>query len=253
MLSLMDTDASANETACKHLLVSGNAEYPPLLWQSPGNPDELVGAVPALLKEILQPLGVTADIRHIGSWARVLRHAETGRLDMVAGAFMTRERFQFMDYMLPPIVQLPTAVWVPKGKEFLYRHWPDLRGKVGSTVIGNSFGQRFDQYAQENLHLEYVRSIDQSFAMASARRIDYVLYEKLQGQVALARDRKADEFTALDTPISQEGLFFTFSKKSPCNTFEFREKVADRLYQLVNSGRVDELVSEYTDRYVTGG
>eukprot|EP00163_Fabomonas_tropica_P013086 TRINITY_DN2453_c0_g1_i2.p4 TRINITY_DN2453_c0_g1~~TRINITY_DN2453_c0_g1_i2.p4 ORF type:complete len:173 (+),score=16.87 TRINITY_DN2453_c0_g1_i2:2790-3308(+) len=171
---------------------------------------------------------------------------------MVAGAFITRERFQFMDYMLPPVIQLPTAVWVPKGKEFLYRHWPDLRGRVGSTVIGNSFGQRFDQYARDNLHLEYVRSIDQSFAMARVGRIDYVLYEKLQGEAMLERAKKAHEFTALNVPISQEGLFFTFSKKSPCNTFEFREKVADRLYQLVNSGRVDELVSEYTGRYVDG-
>ncbi|KEF33155.1 Extracellular solute-binding protein, family 3 precursor [Marinobacter nitratireducens] len=241
--------AFATQDECKSLIVSGNPEYPPLLWPDPDNPEELIGVVPALLHEILTPMGVTPHIQNVGSWARVQHLARTGTIDMVAGAFMTKERFGYMDYILPPIIHLPTAIWVPRGKEFLYRHWPDLIGKTGSTLIGNSFGQRFDAYAEENLNIEHVRSIDQSFAMAAAERIDYVLYEQLQGQVKLAREGKADQFVPLEKPISREGLFFTFPKKSPCNHAAFRERVADRLYKLVNNGRVEELVTEYTERY----
>lgn len=242
--------ARANPLPCDNLLVSGNSEYPPLLWRNPDKPDELIGVVPALLQEILTPLGVDAQIRHIGSWARVQRLARNGDIDMVAGAFMTRERFQYMDYILPPILHLPTAIWVPKGQAFLYRHWPDLQNRVGSTLIGNSFGQNFDKYAEENLSIEAVRSIDQSFLMANAGRVDYVLYELLQGQVKLAREGRANQFEALDKPISTEGLFFTFPKKSQCNSFDFRELVADGLYTLINNGRINELVEEYTARYI---
>ncbi len=252
LLGLWSKPASAGEPPCRDLLVSGNSEYPPLLWRDPDNNEELIGAVPALLQEILAPLGVRAEILNIGSWARVQRLAEDGELDMVAGAFMTRERFQYMDYILPPILYLPTAIWVPKGEAFLYRHWPDLQGKVGSTVIGNSFGNNFDRYAQDNLTIETVRSIEQSFLMAKAGRIDYVLYELLQGQVKLARDGLGEAFEALDKSVSTEGLFFTFPKKSLCNSFEFREQVADRLFDLVQSGRVRDLVNEYTARYVEG-
>lgn len=251
MLSV-SAQAQTSTSPCTRLLVSGNSEYPPLLWRDPDNPEQLTGVVPALLKEILQPLGVSADIRHFGSWARVQRLARDGDLDMVAGAFMTRERFGYMDYILPPIIQLPTAIWVPKGQAFLYRHWPDLLGKTGSTLIGNSFGQNFDRYARENLTIDAVRSIDQSFLMAEAGRIDYVLYELLQGQVKLAREGKSEAFEALAKPISTEGLFFTFPKASACNSFELREQVAERLYELVTRGRVTELLDDYTARYIAG-
>jgi len=249
LLVLMLSTASA-ENRCKTLVVSGNPEYPPLLWQDRDAPDTLIGVVPALLKEIVEPMGIIVEVRHVGSWARVQHLARAGELDMVAGAFMTTERFGYMDYILPPILQLPTSVWVPAGQEFLYRHWPDLLGKTGSTLIGNSFGQNFDRYAEENLNIVPVRSIRQSFLMAQAKRVDYVLYEKLQGQAKLAREGKAGQFTALDPPVSSEGLFFTFPKQSPCNNYDFREAVADTLYKLVQSGRVEELIAEYNDLYV---
>jgi len=139
----------------------------------------------------------------------------------------------------------------PIDQVFEYRHWPDLKGKHGSTLINNSFGQGFDLYAENNLQIVSVRTIEQSFEMALAGRVDYVLYEQLQGQVKLQHLGLADKFVALAVPISNEGLFFTFSKNSPCNTYEFRERIADRLYTLINSGRLDELVREYTARYMS--
>lgn len=248
------TRASASaEGHCKTLFVSGNSEYPPLLWRDSKNPEYLTGVVPTLLKEIVEPMGLKANIRYIGSWARVQHMARSGDLDMVAGAFMTSERFGYMNYILPPILQLPTAVWVPADKSFVYRHWPDLLGKTGTTLIGNSFGQNFDRYAEENLSIVPVRSISQSFAMAEVGRADYVLYERLQGEAKLAREGREHLFRALETPVSSEGLFYTFSKSSPCNTFALREAVADRLYKLVQAGRVEELLDKYTERYVNGG
>lgn len=168
---------------------------------------------------------------------------------MVAAAFITSERIGYMDYLLPPMTHLPTAVWVPKGREFVYRHWPDLAGKRGSTLINKSFGQNFDRYAQQNLRIEGVRSIEQSFQMALADRVDYVLYEVLQGDVKLEYMGIAGEFVPLQPPVSREGLFFTFSKASPCNSFELRELIAEALYELVNSGRVNELIRQYKAIY----
>ena len=222
---------------CNTLTVSGNPEYPPLLWRDEQHPGFLTGAVPALLKENTEPLGVNVVVKDIGSWARVRRMARQGEIDMVAAAFITSERIGYMDYLLPPMTHLPTAVWVPKGREFVYRHWPDLAGKRGSTLINKSFGQNFDRYAQQNLRIEGVRSIEQSFQMALADRVDYVLYEVLQGDVKLEYMGIAGEFVPLQPPVSREGLFFTFSKASPCNSFELRELIAEALYELVNSGR----------------
>ncbi|KPQ30538.1 MAG: polar amino acid transport system substrate-binding protein [Marinobacter excellens HL-55] len=235
---------------CDTLVVSGNPEYPPLLWQSDQAPGQLIGAVPAFLREIVAPLGIDVEVRDKGSWARVQRLAQLGEIDLVAGAFMTSERIGYMDYVVPPMMHLPTNVWVPKDRPFVYRHWPDLKGKQGGTLINNSFGQRFDQYAVENLMIDGVRSIDQSFLMALAERVDYVLYEKLQGRVKLGRLGLADQFVALDPPVSREGLFFAFPKRSSCNSVAFREAFMERLTLLSEQKRLDTLIEEYTVRYV---
>lgn len=249
VLAMSAVTQASPDTQCKSLTVSGNPDYPPLLWRSAEDQDVLVGAVPALLREIVEPLGLGVVVRDLGSWARVQRMARKGDVDLVAGAFITSERIGYMDYLLPPITHLPTAVWVPKGGEFVYRHWPDLLGKRGSTLINNSFGQNFDRYAEENLRIEGVRTIEQSFKMALAGRVDYVLYELLQGQVKLLDLGVAGQFEALEPPLSKEGLFFTFSKASRCNTFELREAIADRLYDMVSSGRASQLIRNYTRLY----
>lgn len=186
----------------------------------------------------------------MGSWARVQRLAQLGEIDLVAGAFITSERIGYMDYVLPPMTHLPTNVWVPRDRPFVYRHWPDLEGKRGGTLINNSFGQRFDQFAVENLMIEGVRSIDQSFLMALAGRVDYVLYEQLQGWVKLGRLGLADQFVALDPPVSSEGLYFAFPKRSSCNSVAFREAFMERLTFLSEQKRLETLIEEYTVRYV---
>lgn len=235
--------------ACDTLVVSGNPEYPPLLWQSDRAPGLLTGAVVAFLREVVEPLGVEVQVRDKGSWARVQRLAELGEIDLVAGVFMTSERIGYMDYVVPAMAHLPTMVWVPKSRSFLYRHWPDLQGKQGSTLINNSFGQRFDQYARDTLTIEGVRTIEQSFLMAKASRVDYVLYEQLQGQVKLERLGIADEFVALEPAVSREDLFFAFPKRSACNSVAFREAFMEQLSLLNEQGRFQTLVEEYTDRY----
>ncbi|KPQ00212.1 ABC transporter substrate-binding protein [Marinobacter sp. HL-58] len=248
MFALAPASASP-ELNCKTLTVSGNPEYPPLLWRESADDGYLIGALPALLREIVEPMGLEVVVRDLGSWARVQHVASLGEIDMVAGAFYTSERIRYMDYLLPPITHLPTVVWVPRGGEFVYRHWPDLLEKRGSTLINNSFGQNFDRYAEENLRIEGVRTIEQSFQMALADRVNYVLYELLQGQVKLEKLGLADDFVALETPISREGLFFTFAKQSPCNTVELRERIAASLSKLVDAGRPDQLTQEFTRVY----
>lgn len=100
---------------CSTLRVSGNPEYPPLLWPSVESPDLLNGAVPHFLRELVEPLGIKVNVRNIGSWARVQRLAELGEVDLVAGAFITAERLGYLDYVLPPMIHLDTNVWV-RGK-----------------------------------------------------------------------------------------------------------------------------------------
>lgn len=241
------------EFRCDTLVASGNPEYPPMLWHPEDDPGTLTGAVPALLREIVEPLGIDVVVRDQGSWARVLHMARLGEIDVVAGAFLTDERRTYLDYAQPPITWSPTTVWVARGKEFKYRYWSDLRGKLGSTLIGNSFGQDFDQFAENYLAIEGIRTIEQSFRMAKLGRVDYVLYEHLQGRTKLTKMGMEDEFVNLIPPISSEALYFAFPKRSACNTPAFREAFARRMAEVTEQRRIDDLSRQYSEKYLESG
>jgi len=253
-LSGFDTLAyGKTELGCDTLIASGNPEYPPMLWQPEDDPGTLTGAVPALLREIVEPLGIDVVVRDQGSWARVLHMARLGEIDVVAGAFLTDERRTYLDYAQPPITWSPTTVWVARGNEFKYRYWTDLRGKLGITLIGNSFGQDFDQFAENHLTIEGIRTIEQSFRMAKLGRVDYVLYEHLQGRTKLTKMGMEDEFVNLIPPVSSEALYFAFSKRSTCNTPAFREAFARRMAEVTGQRRIDDLSRQYSEEYLESG
>ena len=249
-VSATSVAGARGEPACKTLVASGNPEYPPLLWLPEEQSSTLTGALPELLHEIVEPLGVEVGVRDLGSWARVQRTARLGEIDLVAGAFVTEERQDYLDYVSPPVTWLPSNVWVPAGDRFSYRYWTDLRGRTGSTLIDNSFGQEFDRFADEHLDIEGIRTIEQSFRMAKADRVDYVLYEKLQGGVTLANLGLSEDFVALEPPISSERLHIAFSQRSPCNTDAFRKAFAERLAEVTRERRIDALVEKYTRAYL---
>ncbi len=106
---------------------------------------------------------ITINSQYVGPWSRSQAEARVGRIDMLTGAFITDERQTWMDYVLPPMMYMPNVIFVKKDKAFPFNEWADLKGKIGDTLINNSFGQEFDLYAKRNLIIEEVRSIEFAF------------------------------------------------------------------------------------------
>ncbi|MFO6425379.1 substrate-binding periplasmic protein [Motilimonas sp. KMU-193] len=232
-------------TICRSLLVTGNAEYPPILWRDADNPDKLTGVAIELLELALMDTGIAVDARDRGNWARAQQDARRGEVDMLAGAFITQERQTYMDYIQPQFTDVPSVVWVAKGKEFNYQQWQDLKGKRGGTLINNSFGQAFDQYAKQNLEIRNSASAERSFTMLLAGRFDYALYELYQGLTILESSGLKANITHLPTPVSVEGLYFTLSKKSGCNTPALRAFLNKQVNQLTEFKTFDTLFDKY--------
>lgn len=232
-LCLLPAWASAT---CSTLAVSGNPEYPPVLWVRGDGSGALAGVAVELLEDALKGRPERAQVRYVGAWSRVQQEAREGRLDMIAGAFITDERQTWMDYIQPAFLVMPNVVFVRKDAPFTMNSWDDLRGKHGDTLINNSFGQAFDAYAREHLEIEGVASIEQAFARLLLGRTDYVLYEQYQGYALAEAGGFADRITHLASPISSEGLYFTLSKKSPCNTPQLRAHLTEKVRELVAQG-----------------
>ncbi|WP_220718324.1 substrate-binding periplasmic protein [Agarivorans litoreus] len=237
-------------TICNRLVVTGNAEYPPILWRDQNNPGKLTGLAIELLELALMDTEISIDARDRGVWARALQEAKHGEIDMLAGAFLTNERQQYMDYIVPQFTDVPSVVWTKKGNEFNYQKWEDLLDRRGGTLVNNSFGQNFDAYAKKNLKILSSASAERSFAMLLADRFDYVLYELYQGLTILESAGLKSEVVALDNPISVEGLYFTFSKKSGCNSEALRRHLSERVTQLTRFNTFERLFDKHMQAWL---
>lgn len=234
---------------CERLVATGNPEYPPYLWRDPQNPQQLIGANADLLKHLAKELGVVVDIIYTGPWSRAQDEVRTGRVDLIAGAFLTLPRLEVMDYVHPAFYFTPNVVWVHRGAEFPYAGWDDLRGRTGDTLLNNSFGQQFDAFAKESLTLEGVSSLTQAFQKLLLGRTDYVLYERYPGQALADSLGMQDDLLVLDPPISSEGLYLTLSHNSSCNDPWLRGMLAKRMTEAVASGLPETLLQDNLQRW----
>lgn len=234
---------------CERLVATGNPEYPPYLWRDPKNPQQLIGANADLLKHLAKELGVVVDIIYTGPWSRAQDEVRTGRVDLIAGAFLTLPRLETMDYIHPPFYSTPSVVWVHRGAEFPYAGWEDLRSRTGDTLVNNSFGQQFDAYAKSNLTLEGVSSLTQAFQKLLLGRTDYVLYERYPGQALADSLGMQDDLLVLDPPISSEGLHLTLSHNSACNDAWLRGRLAKAMHEALAAGLPDALLERNLQRW----
>lgn len=241
VLSVVSLTASA-DVECTSLIATGNPEYPPYLWRDPHNPQQLIGANADLLKHLASAVGISVEVVYSGPWSRAQEEVRTGRIDMLAGAFFTWPRLEVMDYIRPPFLYTSSVVWTRRGENFHFEKWADLEGYLGGTLVNNSHGQQFDDYARDHLRLEEVPSVKQAFQKLLLGRNDYVIFEHFPG-LAYARKLQMEErLEVLMPPISSEGLYLTLSHKSACNTPELQDRLEEALTKIVSSDIPEQLL-----------
>lgn len=234
--------AQAASSQCSVLVASGNPEYPPFLWRDPRNPERLIGANADLLMALGKAIGVSIHVRYTGSWARAQEESRLGRVDLLAGAFLTPERQKLMDYIQPAFLTTDNVVWVNKKEAFDYSRWADLQGHKGGTLVNNSFGATFDAYARTKLTLEEVPSVAQAFQKLALGRTEYVLYERFPGLATASGLGLENALQALEPPVSSEGLYLTLAHSSPCYAAELRAQLQQKMTELIASGLPQQLL-----------
>lgn len=241
LCALLQPAGALAADACDKLVVTGNPEYPPYLWRDPTDDTRLVGANADLMHLLAKEIGVSLEMKYVGNWARVQEVVRSGRADMIAGAFYTLPRLEYMDYFYPAFRETRSVIWVQANKPIKYKKWSDLQGLKGVTVINNSFGESFDRYAKESLRIDSVASLENALKVLHAGRVDYLVYEEDPG-LAYAAKMEITDLRTVSPAISNESLYVTLSHKSPCNTGEFRGRVSRALYTLHKQGVMNKLI-----------
>lgn len=234
---------------CERIVVTGNADYPPLLWVNPEDPGRLTGAAVELLEKALEPSGIHVDALYTGNWQKAQQEVRSGRVDMLAGSFLTPERFDEVDYVYPPYMEIPSVVFVRRGEAFPYSGWDDLRGKRGSALESSSFGAAFDAYAADHLSMAAMSGIEQAFEQLLGGKVDYLIHERHQGMALAAERNILDHLDMLEGSLINEQLYYSISHHSACNSPALRGALARGMYQMVRQGEPRRLLDKYRDKW----
>ena len=237
-LILVSFNSSARD--CSKLTATGNPEYPPYLFRESIDNNNLVGANTEIFKMIAQAIDAEIEIVYTGPWSRAQKEVREGRIDLIAGAFFTIPRAQYMDYVYPAFLTTQSVVWNNVKKPFKFQNREDLIGKKGVTVIHNSFGQEFDAFAKAKLDIDTVPSLEQAFNLLERGRADYLLYERSPALAYTSIWGIEDQNQVAGPAISAEGLYLTISHLSECNTGELRGKLAKAVRDIVDSGQAEK-------------
>jgi polar amino acid transport system substrate-binding protein len=229
---------------CTSLTASGNSEYPPFLWRKDASSTELYGVNRLIMDEVSRRIDIPIELMHVGPWSRTQTEVKNGNVDLMAGAFYTNDRANYMDYFTPVILYTTSVVWQHKENRFSFNKKEDLEGKWGVTVINNSFGQEFDQYAQRHLNILTVASLSQALEMLATKRVDYVLYEKNPAMAYVNQLKLTEVITFVEPHISSEGLYLTISKQSPCNKSRVKYQIATTLQEMKTDGFMEQALLE---------
>lgn len=246
--SLPAASAFAVAAPCAQLVASGNPEYPPYLWVDPTDGKHLVGAAADMMQLLSREVGIPISVNYAGPWARVQKSVRDGRVDLIAGAFYTQPRRQYMSYIQTPLTITRTAIWMRDSKPVNYSRWLDLVGYRGVTVVNNSFGEEFDRFAEHSLSIETVGSVENALRMLSLGRADYLIYEDTPAQAYANRLGLQNLKTASGT-ITREPLYLTLGHQSACFSDVLYQRLNKAMKKLVDSKVMEQLIEKNLQRW----
>ncbi len=230
------------------IVVSGHPEYPPFMYRSG---TEIIGVGLEIVKKVFEEeLGIEVQSKFVGNWKRCLMLAEKGEIDLVVAAYNNDDRKEYLHFTRNPISQDTLSVFVAKGKEFPFMNWDDLIGKRGVSTIGDSQGQEFDDFLNNNnIKLERVKHRVQNFKKLIFDRADFYPGGKYATSIILERNKEelkkmGGEIVELPNPLNVIYLHIAISKTSKFT--KYLNKLDESLKKFSENGATEKLLNKYT-------
>lgn len=142
---IVSFDAIAEESTQREEIAISVFEYPPFLMES----DEHDGIEPALVRLAFERMGFSVKFVFVPP-ARAIEMAKLGQVDATLGWVRSDER-EAAFYFSEIIAQAPLVFFHLKQKDFEWRHYGELKGKVIGTVNKFYYGPAFHKAQQSGL------------------------------------------------------------------------------------------------------
>ena len=239
LCGLLPAVQAATFTAC------GHPAYPPVSWVTEG---QLRGLAPEVVRQLFSELGHEVRTEALGNWKRCLLEVQEGRIDIVVGAYRTAERAKRLAFSTQYLIADPIVLFVRRDRQFAFSQWNDLGGKTVGLLLGDSFGDRFDRFAERRLKIERVSSSEQNVRKLVLGRIDFMPVGlptwRLQGQ----RLGYGEEIIRLPEPLVTEYYYVAVRRGSSLEPL--LEQIDRRLRKMHEDGSLQRLERVHAQAYL---
>jgi len=198
-----------------------------------------------LSRYIAQQLNLPIKIDDKTPWARSMRNLELGEIDMIAGAYFTKERNATF-LMSQAFSQDTLSLYVKKGLDFPFNSLEDLIDKRVDIRRGSSNGQTFDEFARNRLNpllLNTVDNYEQLFLRLDRFRTDYVILDTYTGNQVLKKLGLQGKIIPLKNPLVTNPIHYLISKKSPCS------KHFEAIKEIINKAQENGVLEAIHQKY----
>ncbi|WEN40900.1 L-cystine-binding protein FliY [Thauera sp. GDN1] len=245
LLALLLLAVCAPQAQARDLIACGHPAYPPVSWVADG---ELRGLAPTLVRELFGELGLRVRLEAFGNWKRCLQEVRAGRADIVVAAYRNREREQQFAFSAHYLVADPIALFVRRDRRFAFEDWEDLRGRSVGLLLGDSFGERFDRFAEAALKVERVSTGRQNVRKLVLGRIDFMPIGRDSGRLQSRRLGYDDLVEALPQALVTEYYHVAVRKGSDLEVL--LPEIDLRLSALHADGSIARWLQEHAERYL---
>ncbi|MBI4806336.1 MAG: transporter substrate-binding domain-containing protein [Desulfovibrio sp.] len=222
--------------------------FPP--YSSGGENEKAEGIYIAIMEELLKPLGAVPKF-HILPFKRALALLSDGQADAMVGLFRTPEREDYLHFLEPPYrTNSCKAFFVAKGRGGDVKTYQDLSKLQGIGIVS---GYKYFSPFEEDTTLKKDESPNSLTTLQKLvnGRFDAALLHEDIGDYLIANFNLQDKVEKAEFKHSEVApAYICLSKKSPWIARE--KELSDRIKQMVNSGRMENIRQDYLKQLPVG-
>ncbi|MBX2831198.1 MAG: transporter substrate-binding domain-containing protein [Rhodospirillales bacterium] len=212
-LQSQKSQTTETPSECTKLTVGGADGWEPITYIS--EEGRHLGLGIDIIQEYARKHGLRVELKLNLTWTRSLDLLEVGDLDVIAGAYFTKERNETFKYSVP-FTDDDIVVFQHKDNRFDVTSIHDLVGLRGARPQGGSYGDYVDTYAQNNLDMIFSPTGNRIFYTLINDRVDYVMLGLYDGLANIYRDQHENIIIPIEPPLLRNEVHLMFSRKSPC-------------------------------------
>lgn len=160
--------------------------------------------------------------------------------------YYSEERAQYYQYSIP-FAEDPVAIFVLSGHEFPFVNWETLIGKKGVSTLGDIYGEEFDTFAEENLTIERLKTVEECFQKLIDKEAEYFVFALYPGLYAASLYNVNDQILPLSPYVSVVQWYIAFSHKSPF--VSLMPQIDAILKKLIEDQTIENLVSLHSQKW----